>query len=363
MLNHRKFLLRCIELASIRSGFCAPNPAVGCVLVKNNEIISEGYHFGCGYAHAEVDALNKLNDESSDATLYVSLEPCCHYGRTPPCTERIKKAGIKNVFFGLKDPNSIVAGKGQAQLIQSGIPCELVELPEINEFYRAYSYWTNTKMPFVTAKLAMSKDHKIALENKKPVRISGEECSQLTHQYRQESDAILTTVETVINDDPKLNVRLNDSEISKNIYILDSQCRLPLNAKIFYTAKKITVLHSENATTSQIVALEKKGAQCILIPNNNFGLDLRKCLEKIGLDGLYHLWVEIGAKCFNSFLEQRLLNQIIFYISPNKLGEKATPANIDLNNLLKTAVSVRESTFGEDSVYFVDTVGAIKCVV
>lgn len=354
MQNHREFLLKCIELASTRLGFCAPNPAVGCVVVKNNKIIAEGFHLGCGHPHAEVDALNKLNDDLHGATLYVSLEPCCHYGRTPPCTERIKKSGVKKVIFGLKDPNPIVAGKGQSELINAGIECESIELLEINNFYRAYSYWTKTKMPFVTAKLAMSKDHKIAMANKSPVKISGKECDQLTHQYRKSADAIFTSIETIICDNPQLNARINNSELAKNIYILDSHCRLPLHSKIFHTAKSITVFHSKNADLELIEKLQNKSVRCISVSEKNVGLDLKECLEKIGADGVHHLWIEAGSKCFNAFLKQNLLNQIILYVSSMKLGNDALPANIDIDVLLKNAKNSSRSTLGNDTVYIIE---------
>lgn len=295
MHNHERFLLRCIELAEQRSGFCAPNPAVGCVIVKDDKIIAEGFHFGCGYAHAEVDALNKTGDAVRGATLYVSLEPCCHFGKTPPCTEKIKSSGIKTVYFGLKDPNPLVSGKGQAALIEAGISCAQIDIPEINKFYQAYAHWTKTKKPFVTAKLAMSADFKIAGEHKKPVKISGIEADFLTHQYRKKTDAILTTIETILNDDPQLNARIKNTAISKKIYILDSRARLPLTAKILKTAEKITVFYSED---SDCTHLENKNVRCIKVSKNNFGLNLNAVLEKIGADGVHDLWVEAGAQCF-----------------------------------------------------------------
>lgn len=353
-MNHAEFLLRCIVLSKKRLGFCAPNPAVGCVIVQNNKIIAEGLHWGCGYPHAEIEALNKLNNVNvRDALLYVSLEPCCHYGRTPPCTERIKKSGIQKVFFGLRDPNPIISGKGQAELIRAGLQCELIELSEINNFYRAYSYWTKTKLPFVTFKLAMSHDYKIALHNKKPVKISGKKCDQLTHQYRQHADAILTTTETIICDNPALTARSDDFTISKNIYILDTHARLPLHAKIIETAQSITLFHAPNIDLSVIAKLENKGVRCIAVLKHNNGLDLKKCLEKIGSAGVHHLWIEAGRKCFNSFLEQNLLQKIIFYVSSKKLGEEAYSANINLNALLDDAREFEKSTLGDDTVYII----------
>lgn len=334
MQNHKRYLLRCLQLAFIRAGFCAPNPAVGCVIVKNNKMIAEGFHFGAGFAHAEINALDKLSlEESRGATLYVSLEPCCHYGRTPPCVNRIIEAGIKKVFFALKDPNKIVSGKGQKKLIRAGIACELMDLRETHEFYRAYIYWHKTKLPYVTFKLAMSRDYKIAHADKSPAKITGKTCEKLTHQLRLQSDAILTSIETIIHDNPKMNVRLNKKIIAKNIYILDSKARLPLDAEIFKTAKSITLFYSANAKLAAIKKLEKNNVRCILIPRNHFGLHLKKCLESIGADGVHQLWIEAGAQCFHSFLKQDLLNEIILYVSKKKLGKNALASNILIEQL------------------------------
>lgn len=351
-MNHHTFLLRCIELAHTRLGFCAPNPAVGCVIVKNNKIIAEGLHLGCGHPHAEVDALNQLTQDAKNAILYVSLEPCCHFGRTPPCTQRIRKSGIKKVVFGLKDPNPLVAGMGQAELIQAGIECECIELPEITFFYRAYEHWIRKKLPFVTVKLAISADNKIALENKKPIKISGKECDYLTHHYRKNADAILTTIETIIQDDPKLNARFLNKTIAKDIYILDTHARLPLIANLFLTAKTITLFHAIHVDFNLINALQNKGVRCISMDEDDSGLNLKKCMEKIGEDGVHHLWIEAGSKCFNAFLKQQLLNQIILYVSSKTLGDKALSANIDLDNLLKKASN--RHTFGNDQVYMIE---------
>ena len=351
METEKAFLLRCITLAEERLGFCAPNPAVGCVIVNEGKIIAEGFHWGAGYPHAEVDALKKLNNDATGATLYVSLEPCCHYGRTPPCTDLIKKSGVKKVVFGLYDPNPIVAGKGQAALIDAGIPCEWLSLPEIDFFYRAYCHWTKTKKPFVTAKIALSANYKIALRNKKPVKITGKEADELTHYYRKKSDAIFTTIETILNDDPKLNVRLGGHEIKKKIYIVDSVCRLPLDATIFKSAESITLFHSDKADLKSISLLEKNHVSCILMPENDFGLNLEKIVDKIGADGVQSLWIEAGATCFHSFLKQSLLNEIIIYLSSKKLDDDALSSDIDLEKLIRSANQMRKSTLGDDTVY------------
>lgn len=322
-MEHNTAILRCLAHASRAEGECAPNPCVGALIVKNNKIIAEGFHKGCGHSHAEVEAFNQCNEDLSEATLYVSLEPCCHQGRTPPCTEKIINSGIKKVFFGLKDPNPIVAGKGQAKLREAHIACEQLSLPEVSEFYRAYVYWHQHKMPFVTAKLAVSADNKIAFANKKPAKITGEACRQLTHQYRKKVDAILTTAETIICDDPQMNVRLDNVTIQKNIYIIDSKARLPLDAKIVETAKSITVFHADTILPEQTNRLKEKNVRCIPVSYNQDGLLLTEMLQKIGEEGIHHLWIEAGNALMMALLKQKLIDEFILYVSDQKLGDQA----------------------------------------
>ena len=218
--QHKHWLLETLQLAKKREGFCAPNPAVGAVVVKNNQLISAGYHYGAGHPHAEVGALDAAGDQAQGADLYVSLEPCCHQGRTPPCTEKIKAAGIARVFFAFLDPNPIVAGRGQAVLKDSGIACEHTPINEINDFYRAYCYWTTHKKPLVTAKLAITADGYVANADGSPLAITGEECRVFTHENRLRSDAILSNTQTIIADDPQMNVRLNNKIVKKPLYLL-----------------------------------------------------------------------------------------------------------------------------------------------
>ncbi len=351
MQNHKVFLLQALTCAKNREGFCAPNPAVGAVVVKDNQVIATGYHFGAGFPHAEVEALNKAGDNASGATLYITLEPCCHFGRTPPCTDRILKAGIKAVYFGFTDPNPAVCGKGSEILNQAGIICQKITLPEIDLFYTPYAYWTKNIRPFVTAKLAMSADFKIAGENKQTVRITGTECEKLTHEYRKKSDAILTGINSIVLDNPNLNCRLNNEIISKPIYILDSHAKLPLDFKIWTTGKSITVFYSDSAEKSAVEKLTQQGARCILVPKNKFGLDLAIILKQIGADGFQTLLIEAGAICFNSFLKQNLLNQVLIYISPTLLGEKAYSAGVDLKALGHKARNTIKNQYDRDCVW------------
>jgi len=199
------YLEQALQMAQLRRGFCAPNPSVGAVIVSGETIISRGHHVAAGHPHAEVDALKKLPTVPKDARMFVTLEPCCHYGKTPPCTNAIIEAGIKEVIYAFRDPNPIVAGKGELVLQEAGIDCRQVSHPEIDRFYQSYAYWQANKKPWVTAKLAMTLNGKIAKEKGEPIAITSPALQEVTHQLRKQADGILTTVKTILADDPQLN--------------------------------------------------------------------------------------------------------------------------------------------------------------
>ena len=320
------YLRKALSLAKIRRGFCAPNPAVGVVLAKEDKIIATGFHKRSGLPHAEVEAIRSAGENAKGCDLYVTLEPCCHYGKTPPCTDLIIQSGIKSVYYGLRDPNSIVSGNGAQQLEKAGIRCFFIELPEINAFYESYHHWTKHKRPWATAKLALSLDGKIAGPKGEPVLLTGQELKQYTFECRKKSDALLTTINTILKDDPKLNVRLDGEEIKKTIYILDSNLRLPFTAMIHESAERIIIFHEKQADKKQKKALIDKNIRCIEITRRKDGLDLSKIFDVIGNDGIHDLWIEAGGHCFESFLNNNLLNRALIYISPKILGVYATSA-------------------------------------
>ena len=308
MLNsmHETYLKQALALAKPFKGYCAPNPAVGAVLVEQGNIIAEGAHTGPGNPHAEVEAIKRASKITPSTILYVTLEPCSHQGRTPPCVDAIINAGIKTVYFSFKDPNPIIAG--QSVLNEKGIHCEQVEVNDINDFYQSYAYWTKNQKPFVTAKLAMSMDGKIAGQHGKPVLITGSKTNQFTHELRNQSDAILTSARTIINDDPQMNVRLNQTSRSKPLYILNSNLKLPENAKIFETAKSVTVFTPE----------ENESYVC-----------LDSLLARVGQDGAHDLFIEAGGKCFNQFIKHNLVHTAYVYVGKKVLGSDALSAALD----------------------------------
>ncbi len=314
-------LLRTLELAQKRRGFCAPNPAVGALVLKEGEVISEGFHLGAGQPHAEVEALKNLSEANcKGATLYVSLEPCCHFGRTPPCTELIIKKGIRSVVYGHQDPNPVVAGKGAAVLRQAGVDVVQLPMDEVGSFYQSYDYWTHTKKPFTTAKLAMSLDGKIAGPDGKPIALTGEKCREFTHQRRLQSDALLTTAKTVYADDPQLNVRLGDTPIAKPLVLIDRLGRTPPDAKIFQTAKSVTLYVGEDVPSIRLERLRDAGAEVIALQTIEGRLPLDEILSQLGQRGIHDLWVEGGAALFSAFLHNGLAQRAYLYIAPCLVG-------------------------------------------
>ncbi len=308
-----ELIAKALQLAQQGLGFCAPNPAVGAVAVCGGIIIGEGFHHGPGRPHAEVEALRDIDGADKAIDLYVTLEPCCHHGRTPPCTDLIISKNIKRVFFAYFDPNPQVAGNGQRILQEAGIECYYLQSDDVDHFYQAYQYWWQYKRPFVTTKLALTADRKT-----RGRYITGAECQLFTQQQRLYHDALLTTAATIIADSPRYNVRLIDAKLKKPIYILDSQARLPRDATIFETCESVTVFYKQSAPKERVKKLEDAGARCIVINSNDQKLSLQKCLEIIGQDGKHSLWVEAGWICIRSFIQQRLARRIIFYFSADK---------------------------------------------
>ncbi len=343
------FLKLALKQAKINKGFCHPNPSVGSLLVdKNKFILAEGYHHGPGLPHAEIEVLKQIDFKaSSDTTLYVTLEPCCHWGRTPPCVDAIIKSGIKRVVYAYQDPNPIVAGKGIEMLEKAGIQCDYIKLKSIDTFYHSYHHWQKTKLPFVTAKIALSLNAAIADAHGNPVQITGKKLAIFTHQSRKSADAILTTSDTIIHDDPQLNVRIKNRVLAKPIYMLDSRLQLPLTAKIFKTAQSITVFHGKNISMLKREQLIGLNVRCIELESTVHGLNLQQAIALIGQDGIHDLWIEAGGKCFASLVHDKLLQRAYIYISLRwlKHGKIAFPMGIALD---KMSQNITWRQFGND---------------
>lgn len=317
---HKPFLLAALNQARLGRGKCAPNPAVGAVAVRDNQIIAQATHLGAGTSHAEKLLLEKLAPNLDNLTLYVTLEPCNHWGRTPPCVEAIIKYGIKRVVYAYHDPNPLVSINNTPLILKAnGIDVIHYPLPEIDEFYQSYRHWTLTKKPFITVKIAQSLDSKIAGLNGEPVRISNDECNFYTHQQRLYTDAILTSANTVNMDDPLLNARLNTETIPKNIVILDRTLKVNPNSRVFNHAKECHIFYDERLEVKNVL----KNTHYHPVKCNKVKLPLKSVTYKLGELGFHDVWAEFGKTLFNEIHTCKLVDKTLIYISSDILGENA----------------------------------------
>ncbi|MDF1653646.1 MAG: bifunctional diaminohydroxyphosphoribosylaminopyrimidine deaminase/5-amino-6-(5-phosphoribosylamino)uracil reductase RibD [Coxiellaceae bacterium] len=324
-----KHLLHALALAQKRLGFTGPNPAVGAVIVKQDQIVAEGSHYQAGDPHAEVMALRAAGDvDLSDSTLYVSLEPCCHHGRTPPCTQAIIDAGIKRVYYAYRDSNPEVGGKSDVVLQAAGVETTYVDTPQAQTMYRAYDFWRQNKRPFLTAKLAVSRDGKYASNDGSHVGITGEACRRFTHQYRLQADALLTTARTIHFDDPYLNVRLADQVIAKPLIILDRDLSISPDARVWATAASVTIFHQPEVDDEKLEALMHRGAECIATPVEGKELSWPHMLSHMAEQGYHHVWVEAGARLYRDLWQRHLLQQAFLYVGQKSLGPDAQSAHL-----------------------------------
>lgn len=318
-MSHTPHLLTALEYCASWRGFVAPNPPVGALITKAEQVIAKGAHKVYGEAHAEVDALSQCQVELTDATLYVTLEPCSHQGKTPPCVQAIIESGIKKVVYAYKDPNPLVSENDSTkQLKAAGVVVQQVSVKAIDEFYEGYRHWLMTGKPWVTLKMAQSIDGGIGLSTCPSVRLTDGPINAFTHQQRKQSDVLLTTRQTVMSDNPQYTARGEFGVIKKPVAILDSQLSLkPEDWAIFNSAEKIYLFHQD-----KITATDEYPEHCQLIPvsSDSDGLNLAEVIQTLGQAGYHHLWVEVGANCFSQLIRQSLANRIYVYLSPHYLG-------------------------------------------
>lgn len=320
---HKEFMLVALEQAWLGRGICAPNPSVGAVLVHEQKIIAKSFHPGVGLPHAEQLVLEQLPENLTDITLYVTLEPCNHWGRTPPCVDVIISHKIRRVVFAFCDPNPVVAKNDTPLILQKqGIEVIHFPLPEVDLFYRSYQYWFHTKRPWITAKIAQTLDGKIAGEGGQRVLLSNEACGWLTHENRLHADVILTTARTVLADNPSLDARYHGQSVGKKLAVLDQHLQLTGSELIFTRAAHIHIFH--DAAQS----IEKPIVNCTYhaIPVQQGRLDLSAVIRCLGECGYHDVWVEAGGQLFTALHVQELVNTSYFYIIPKLLGENAVSA-------------------------------------
>jgi diaminohydroxyphosphoribosylaminopyrimidine deaminase/5-amino-6-(5-phosphoribosylamino)uracil reductase len=352
--NHEHWMRLAVQLAQGTVGQTSPNPMVGAVVIKDNQLLGTGAHLRAGTPHAEVHALNMAGDDAKDSTVYVTLEPCNHYGRTPPCTEKIIDYGVHRVIVGSGDPDVLVAGKGIARLKEAGLEViEGVLLAECLQLNEAYFHHRKTGFPFITLKTATTLDGKIATESGDSRWITGGESRAYVHQLRHEHDAILVGVGTVLADDPSLNTRLPDGGINPIRIVLDSTLRTPLTNKITDTTIAPTwIFTTDDRDLAKEAKLLQKGVQ-IFSTGSGPRVDIEQVLNILGQKGILSLLVEGGSEVNAAILKGGYVQKVISFIAPKLLGGEHCPSSIGGISPAKMAEAlvlhrVSWKQFGED---------------
>ena len=318
-----------LDLAKKTKGQTSPNPVVGAVVVKDGRIIGIGTHLKAGEPHAEVHALNMAGKDAEGSTIYVTLEPCSHYGRTPPCAERIIKEKVNRVVIATLDPNPLVSGNGANMLREAGVDVTVgvfeEEARQLNEFFNKY---ITTRQPFVTVKTAMTLDGKIATYTGDSRWITGESSRKYVHQLRHEHDAILVGIGTVLQDDPQLSVRTEQPGLNPIRVVIDSMLRIPLNSKLVTDKQAPTwIFTTKKAPESKLAALKENGIPVIQTTGED-RVSLKEVLKYLGEKQITSVFVEGGSAIIGSLFDEQLVDRYIGFIAPKIVGGKAAKTTV-----------------------------------
>jgi diaminohydroxyphosphoribosylaminopyrimidine deaminase/5-amino-6-(5-phosphoribosylamino)uracil reductase len=347
-----KWMSLALDLAIRGRGMVEPNPMVGAVLVKGNTVVGVGWHQRFGGLHAEIEALNQAGDKAFGSTLFVSLEPCSHHGKTPPCANAILNSGISKVFVAMRDPNPLVAGKGIGFLQSNGIEVEVGVGKEKAEFINApfIKYHLHSK-PFVIAKWAMSLDGKIATKTGESKWISNDKCRERVHQLRGLVDAILVGVGTVDLDDPMLNARPEGPRKQMRV-VIDPKARISLSSRIVQSARDfptIIAVH-ENASRELKEKLQDSGCELLELTSNNSAEIVDELLMLLGKKGIQNLLVEGGGKTLGSFFDADQVDEIQVYIAPFIIGGSDAISPVAGVGILEMAQRRKIASFGYEMI-------------
>lgn len=355
---------RAIELAKKGGGYVHPNPLVGCLVVKDDEIIAEGYHEKYGEFHAERNALTRCKTETKGASLYVTLEPCCHYGKTPPCTEIIIEKGIKKVFVGILDPNLLVAGKGVKILQDAGIEVEVGLCEnEIREMNKVFLKYITTKRPYVIMKTAMTLDGKIAAHTGDSKWVTNEESRKMVHELRSELAGVIVGIGTVLADDPMLTCRLEGEHHQPVRVVVDSNLRIPVDSQLVKTANEYRTIvacrhfdrseaerseveksslnvNKQKGFLDSLRSLEMTGVELLECQSNNNHVDINDLMTKLGAMGIDSLLLEGGGTLNAAFLEAGCVDEVWAFIAPKIIGGEGAKTPISGKGIDKMSEAI-----------------------
>lgn len=331
--DHRH-MARALQLARLGRYTTDPNPRVGCVLVREGQVVGEGFHRRAGEPHAERVAIADAGGKAAGATAYVTLEPCCHQGKTPPCTEGLLEAGVARVIAAMRDPNPLVAGKGLQQLANAGleVACGLLEA-DARALNPGFIKRMSEQRPFVRLKLAMSLDGRTAMASGESQWITGEAARADVQKLRAGSSAIVTGIGTLLADDPSMNVRLSAAELpgvqgeefvlQPLRVVLDSRVRTPVTARMLKLPGQTLVCVNESARQEQLDALLAVGAEVLRLPRGGGGLDLQALLAALAGRQVNEVLFECGAALAGAAMQAGIVDEMLVYLAPHLMGDKA----------------------------------------
>ncbi|WP_422482001.1 bifunctional diaminohydroxyphosphoribosylaminopyrimidine deaminase/5-amino-6-(5-phosphoribosylamino)uracil reductase RibD [Pleomorphochaeta sp. DL1XJH-081] len=356
MSNEEQFMSRALELAEMGRGYTSPNPLVGAVLVKNGKIISEGYHQRYGGPHAEIHALQAAGKEAEGSTLYVTLEPCSHHGKTPPCCEAIAAAKVQRVVCALPDPNPLVNGNGFAYLERQGIEVSCGLLAEqAQKQNEVFLHFISTKTPFVIIKTAMSLDGKIATKTGESRWITSKYSRTYVHRLRNTISAIMVGVGTVLKDNPLLTTRTEDGHPRNPVrVVMDSTGKTPLDAKLFQTINQapLIIVATTAISSKKVESYRSAGAEVIVIAASDRLQQIKHTLEALAERGIDSLLVEGGGTLAESFVRANAVQKMLVFIAPTIIGGKDARTPVEGEGISKLA---------ESSKFEIASVSTIGC--
>lgn len=364
------YMEQAISLSKLALGQVSPNPAVGAVVVKDDVVAGQGYTQEPGSSHAEIVALEQAGGVAKGAKMYVTLEPCCHYGRTPPCSRAIINAGISEVHMAMPDPNPLVSGKGRQELENAGIKTFVGEhMKEAEVINEAYARFITTGLPFITAKVAMSLDGKIATRSGESRWISGEEARQYVHILRSRSDAIMVGANTVIADNPQLTARCcggRGGAVKKQPLriIVDGEGRTPATARLFSEPGDTLLVLGRKAGKEEEV-YKKAGAGLLELPSEECYIDLRKLMKALGERQITSILVEGGGGLLGSLFDQKLVDKVIVFIAPIIIGGESARTAVGGRGAARVVDSLKlrnitQERFGQD-IMITGYIGGKQC--
>lgn len=324
-MNDYDYMKLALNMAEATTGQTSPNPMVGAVLVKDHQIVGIGTHIQAGGPHAEVHAIQMAGEKANGATLYVTLEPCSHYGKTPPCADLIIQSGVKKVFVATVDPNPKVCGNGIHKMKEAGIEVRVGLLQEeASQLNKVFFHYARSGLPYVTVKTAISLDGKIATVTGESKWITGEEAREDVHRYRHMHDAILVGVNTIIMDNPMLTTRLKNGGKNPIRIILDTTLKTPLEANVIKDkSAKTYIITGNKVDPLKEETLMGLGVEIIKMEQST--ILISEMLKVMGKRGITSIFVEGGAKVQGSFLKENAFQEVITYIAPKLIGGDRAP--------------------------------------